>query len=102
MTKNLELAYQAMWDVRIFQMIERDDNAGAGCPPVASRIEYIQSFRRCVVGWTALHIVVHPADRVTQFVPIEPYQSARVTPAQDRLRVRVDDYVNEGLSLLQV
>ncbi len=102
MTRNIELAYQAMWDVRLYQVVDRVGQHDVDCPPASARVEYMQTFRRCVIGWTALHIVVHPADRALMFVPLESDGSDEGERVQARFRGRVDEYVNEGLNMLQV
>ena len=79
-TRNLELAYAAMWDVRMAQLRVDAPNSASPVPPsvqpppqcAAQFHAAPRLLRRCLVGWWPYNVVVHPADRHAVLPQVPP------------------------------
>ena len=67
-TRQFERAYAAMWDVRLATLDDttRDWNSSCG-----SYRGDIVAYRRCILGWTPMHIVVSPRTRWASSPPLK-------------------------------
>lgn len=96
MTKNLEAAYQLMWDVRLTQIVQ-NPTPPPTCPGSGDLHAYFSTFRPCVVGWYPYHIVVKPGN-----VHDPPVLSLEDPTVDYSVKQRVIDTLDDAVTLLQV